>query len=62
MIQQCTVAKGWIVPRFFKFFFQLMNYGDKSYICEHDLFVFLQELEGVAPGNLNRVQKEGGDV
>lgn len=39
-----------------------MNYGDKSYICEHDLFVFLQELEGVATNNPSRVQRESGCV
>ena len=64
-MQQCTVAKGWVVPRYFKLFFQLLNQGDKSYICEHDLFVFMQELEGVAPStnaNHRGRTESSGDV
>ena len=43
------VVKNWSVPRYFKFYFQLLNQGDKNFICEHDIFVFIQELEGMAP-------------
>lgn len=28
--------------------------GDKSTICEHDIFVFIQELEGTAPTAFNK--------
>lgn len=45
----CTVSKNLVVPRYFKFLFQLIIQGEKSYICEHDLFVFTQELENMAP-------------
>lgn len=63
-MQQCTIIKGWTIPRYFKLYFQLINQGEnKSYICEHDLFVFMQELEGVAPTALNtRPKQESKDV
>lgn len=42
----------------------MINQGEnKSYICEHDLFVFMQELEGVAPTSLNsRPKQESKDI
>jgi len=58
LLAQCTVAKNWMVPRYFKFLFQLIIQGEKSYICEHDLFVFIQELEGMAPGNKEKARKD----
>jgi len=58
LLAQCTVAKKWMVPRYFKFLFQLIIQGEKSYICEHDLFVFIQELEGMAPGNKEKARKD----
>jgi len=49
MLHTCTVVKNWSVPRYFKLYFQLLNQGEKNYICEHDIFVFIQELEGMSP-------------
>lgn len=48
MLQPCNVVKNWSVPRYFKLYFQLLNQGEKNFICEHDMFVFIQELEGMA--------------
>ena len=49
-LQKCSVSgTRWLVPRLFKFYFQLLNQGDKNYICEHDIFVMIQELDGGAP-------------
>ena len=41
LMQQVSVTKNWVVPRYFKFYFQLLNQGDKNFICEHDVFVFI---------------------
>lgn len=43
------MTKNWVIPRYLKLYYQLINSGEKSYICEHDIFVFIQELEGTAP-------------
>ena len=41
-MQQCNVTKNWAVPRYFKFYFQLLaQQAEKSTICEHDIFVFI---------------------
>ena len=48
-LASCTAQKNWVVPRLYKFYFQLLMSGDKFNLCEHDIFVFIQELEGVAP-------------
>ena len=39
-LAQCNAGKNLVVPRYFRFMFQLIIQGDKNYICEHDLFVF----------------------
>ena len=57
LMQQCTVTKNWSVPRLYKFYFQLLMQGDKSTICEHDIFCFIQELDGAAPSNGKKVAK-----
>ena len=41
-----------MVPRLYKFYFQLLSGGDRNFICEHDIFIFMQELEGKAPVTL----------
>ena len=59
LFQQCSVTKNWVVPRLFKFYFQLISQSiDKSTICEHDLFVFVQELEGTAPNLPSKTGKK----
>ena len=39
--QQCNVTTKWVVPRMYKFYFQLLTASDKSFLCEHDIFVFI---------------------
>ena len=41
-MQQTNVTKNWVVPRLYKFYFQLLAAKEeKSTICEHDIFVFI---------------------
>lgn len=54
LMSHCQVNKNLMVPRYFNFMFRLLIQGDKNYICEHDLFVFIQELEGMAPSSKDR--------
>lgn len=56
-MSQVNVNKHWVVPRYFHFLFRLIIQGDKNYICEHDLFCFVQELEGMAPTNKDKRNK-----
>ena len=62
LMMPCQVTKNWTVPRYFKLFFQLLNQGDKSFICEHDIFVFIQELEGVAPSSNKKNDKQSQQI
>jgi len=49
LIQGCLltphrVEKGLVMPSYFKFFFNLLDLGNKGYVCEHDLFILTQNL------------------
>ena len=46
-LARVQVKPGFLVPRYFKLFFDLLDHGNKGYICEHDLFEFMQDLDGV---------------
>lgn len=34
----------WTGPSLFKFCFDVFNYGDKDFVCEHDLFQFVLQV------------------
>jgi len=41
----CQVEKGFQVPNYMKFLFTLLDNGEKKFICEHDLFVAMQNIK-----------------
>ena len=47
------VKEQFAVPRYFKLYFDLLDHGDKGFVCEHDIFEFTQDLEGIT----NKKQK-----
>ena len=48
LLAQTPIKPGLVVPKYFKLFFDLLDHGNKGYVCEHDLFEFMQELDGLA--------------
>ena len=47
LLAQVQVKAGFLVPKYFKLYFDLIDHGNKGYVCEHDLFEFMQDLEGL---------------
>ena len=41
LLTQTPVKAGLVVPKYFKLFFNLLDHGNKGYVCEHDLFEFM---------------------
>jgi len=44
LLSPCHLEKGCKVPNYLKFLFMLLDQGDKNFVCEHDLFQFMQSL------------------
>ena len=59
-LSQTTVQKGFVVPIYFRLMFNLLDQGNKGYICEHDLFNLIQDLEDSNPES-KRQSKAAGE-
>ena len=44
LLSPCHLEKGFKVPNYLRFLFMLLDANDKGYVCEHDLFNFMQSL------------------
>ena len=67
LLAQYQVRENFAVPRYFKLYFDLLDHGDKGFVCEHDIFEFTQDLEGLtnkkqkgltAPKRLSKLQAD----
>lgn len=47
LLAQYQVKENFAVPRYFKLYFDLLDHGNKGFVCEHDIFEFTQDLEGL---------------
>ena len=53
LLASYPVKESFAVPRYFKLYFDLLDHGNKGFVCEHDIFEFTQDLEGIT----NKKQK-----
>lgn len=53
LLAPCPVERGLAVPNYLKFLFTLLDQGNKNFVCEHDLFSYMQSLNLNKKGETN---------